>query len=494
MNFHSTRDTNKTKYTAAQVIIKGLADDGGLFVPESIPTLSLSEIGSFCDLDYPTLAATILSKLLTDYTYGELLEDCNGAYSLASFPDGACPLVRVDGNTYSLELWHGPTCAFKDMALQLMPRLLSGALKKTGENKTALILVATSGDTGKAALEGYKNIDQIKISVFYPKNGVSTIQQLQMATQEGENVNVCAVNGNFDDIQSEVKNIFSSSDISSKLEEMGYFLSSANSINFGRLAPQIVYYFKSYCDLLKNKGITLGDKINVCVPTGNFGNILAAYVAKLMGLPIATLICASNSNNILTDFLNTGRYDRNREFHLTISPSMDILISSNLERLLYFISGADATATWMKSLNQNGYYQVDENTLNEISKNFCGYCADETQTKKTIGKYFHDYNYLIDTHTAVAFSALDQYREKTGDNTPCVVASTANPYKFAKDVYNALTGIDSSEGFDSLTALSNETLVPIPDPLSKLRDKKTIFTSVCDKNTMADEIFEFLKK
>ena len=494
MKFYSTRDIFQTKYSSAQIIKQGIADDGGLFVPEIIPQISAKELNSLPSLTYPELAANILSRFLTDYTYDELLEDCKNAYDKNSFPSGICPLHQVDENTFSLELWHGPTCAFKDMALQIMPRLLSRALRKTGENKTALVLVATSGDTGKAALEGYKDINQIKISVFYPENGVSTIQKLQMITQTGENVNVCGVNGNFDDIQTGVKQIFSNKKIASELYEKGYILSSANSINFGRLAPQIVYYFKAYCDLLSKEKIQLGENINVCVPTGNFGNILAAYIAKLMGLPINKLICASNSNNILTDFLSTGTYDRNRKFHLTMSPSMDILISSNLERLLYFVCGASKTKEYMLQLNKSGKYTVDSDVLSLIQDNFVGYYASEKDTALTIKNLHEKYGYLIDTHTAVAFSALQQYREKTKDLTPTVVASTANPYKFAKDVYNAVFDITDLTDIDAFHKLTEKSGESIPFPLQNLENRPIRFENIIDPDEMYNEITRFLSE
>lgn len=494
MKFQSTRDLNKTKYDSAFVIKQGLASDGGLFVPESIPQITNSDIENYCSLPYPSLAAEILSKFLADYTYDELLNDAQSAYSENSFKNGACKIHKVNKNTFSLELWHGPTCAFKDMALQIMPRLLSRSLTKTNENRTALVLTATSGDTGKAALEGYKNVDGIKICVFFPENGVSEVQKLQMTTQDGENVHVCAVKGNFDDIQSEVKRIFSNDTIKSDLDEKGYFLSSANSINFGRLAPQIVYYVKAYCDLLKNGEIELGEKINVCVPTGNFGNILAAYIAKLMGLPIDKLICASNSNNILTDFLSTGRYDRNRDFHLTISPSMDILISSNLERLLYLIAGAEKTANWMKSLAEKGYYEVDETTLNAIQENFIGYYADENATRSTIKTNYNDNAYLVDTHTAVALYALDEYRSYTKDTKICAVASTASPYKFANNVYGALFDTNQENGLSSLIALSDATKTEIPENLACLQNKKVIFSNSVTPENMYNEVSSFIEK
>lgn len=494
MKFQSTRDLNKTKYNSAQVIKQGLANDGGLFVPEKIPKISLTDIESFCHLTYPELAATVLGKFLTDYSYNELLCDCKNAYNSDSFPEGACPLVKIDDLTYSLELWHGPTCAFKDMALQIMPRLLSRALVKTGESRTALVLVATSGDTGKAALEGYKDVNQVKISVFYPKDGVSTIQELQMTTQTGTNVNVCAVEGNFDDIQSGVKRIFNDIGVAEKLSENGYFLSSANSINFGRLAPQIVYYIKAYCNLVSHKEIELGEKINVCVPTGNFGNILAAYIAKLMGLPINKLICASNSNNILTDFLNTGKYDRNRDFHLTMSPSMDILISSNLERLIYLVSDAEETAKYMSLLNSCGYYQVSADIKRKIDDNFVGYFADESQTTDTIARYYNIEDYLMDTHTAVAFSALESYRKEHEDSSKTVVASTASPYKFAQSVYNSIYNDNPYDDLDILEELSITTGTKIPKPLYQLDKKSVNFSNVVSADNMFDEVLKFIKK
>ena len=494
MEFQSTRDKNSIKYCSAQVIKQGLANDGGLFVPTKIPSLTYDEIKSYCSLSYPELAATVLSKFLTDYTFEELLEDCNHAYSLNSFPDGACPLNKVDDNTYSLELWHGPTCAFKDMALQIMPKLLSRSLVKTGEERTALVLVATSGDTGKAALEGYKDVKQIEICVFYPKNGVSTVQELQMVTQRGKNVNVCAVEGNFDDIQTGVKHIFNNPDIANELNDKGYFLSSANSINFGRLAPQIVYYIRAYCGLLSQNEIELGEKINVCVPTGNFGNILAAYIAKLMGLPINKLICASNSNNILTDFLKTGRYDRNRDFYLTMSPSMDILISSNLERLLYFVSDASQTAEYMQKLTSDGYYQVNNEIKSKIDENFVGYFASEQETSNTIAKYYKCNNYLMDTHTAVAFCALESYRNEHNDNTKTVVSSTASPYKFAKNVYSSIFGDNDFNDLQVLNELSLKTETIIPSPLYELDKKAINFNNITKPQNMFNEVLNFIKK
>ena len=492
MKYYSTRDTKQTKFDSAQVIKQGLATDGGLFIPDEIPAITKEDIQSLCKVTYPERAAWVLSKFLTDYTYDELLEDCKGAYSDASFPGGAAPLKKVTDNLFSLELWHGPTAAFKDMALQIMPRLLSRALVKTGEENTALILVATSGDTGKAALEGYRDIDRIKIMVFYPVDGVSKVQKLQMATQLGDNVNVCAIKGNFDDAQTGVKKIFSDAEAKAKLLDNNYILSSANSINWGRLAPQIVYYISAYCDLLNAGEIAYGESVNVCVPTGNFGNILAAFIAKKMGLPINKFVCASNANNVLTEFLETGTYDRNREFHLTMSPSMDILISSNLERLLYLSSNAEATAKYMSQLNENGKYTVSDDIKAEISKNFVGYFADETATTETIKKYFHEYNYLADTHTSVAIYCAEKFIAAENDGKKMIVASTASPYKFASDVYRAVSDKDASEGTGALDDLSNATNTEITLPLRNLDKKPVRFTTVIEKSQMLDEVYKFM--
>ena len=492
MLFKSTRSTQKATESAAQVIKQGLANDGGLFVPESIPALSEDEIKALCGDSYPVRAAKILSKFLGDYTYEELLEDCEKAYSESSFVGGAAPMVNIHDNLESLELWHGPTAAFKDMALQIMPRLLSRALVKTGEKRTALILVATSGDTGKAALEGYKDVDGVKIMVFYPVDGVSRVQKLQMATQTGSNVNVCAIRGNFDDAQNGVKAIFGDSAMADALNEKGYFFSSANSINWGRLAPQIVYYVSAYCDLLNAGKCKMGDSFNVCVPTGNFGNIFAAYLANLMGLPIGKLVCASNTNNILTDFLRTGTYDRNRDFYLTMSPSMDILISSNLERLLYFVAGSEKTASYMADLKNKGVYSVEPEVLAEIQKNFIGYYTDEAGTAATIKETFEKYGYLADTHTAVAIHAAEAYIAESGDKAPMVIDSTASPYKFANNVYLAVTGKDAPSELEALDELEKATNTKIPYPLSGLAERKVNFTKTVDKDQMANAVLEYL--
>lgn len=494
MNYFSTRSSLKNDpKTASQVIMQGLADDGGLFMPESIPHISMDFIKSLCDKDYCTRAAEILSLFLTDYTYDELLKCANKAYT-ESFDGPAAPVSMMTGDDIRiLELWHGPTCAFKDMALQIMPRLLSLALGKTNEHRTAHILVATSGDTGKAALEGYKDVDQVKITVFYPVHGVSRMQKLQMATQEGKNVNVVAIDGNFDDAQTGVKQIFSDPEAAKKLDAQGMFLSSANSINWGRLAPQIVYYVSAYCDLVNEKDIELGDEINVTVPTGNFGNIFAAYIAKLMGLPVNKFICASNRNNILTDFLNTGVYDRNRKFYTTMSPSMDILISSNLERLLYLIAGPEKTKKWMGELAESGKYAVDEEVFAKIKENFCAYYCDEENCAATIKSYFDRYSYLCDTHTAVALYAAESFIKEYPTGLKNVVASTASPYKFAADVMRCLgKDVENKSDEQVLSELSSYSKTEIPRPLAELFKKDVRFsvTIPANKDCMLSEVLK----
>ncbi len=488
ISYISTRGNTKP-VTSAQAIKQGLADDGGLFMPETIPALTSEDFDFLKKASYPERAAYVMAKFLTDYTYEELLADCQESYSSARFPGGAAPLTDI-GNLRLLELWHGPTCAFKDMALQVMPRLLSRALTKTNEDRTAFILVATSGDTGKAALEGYKDVDKIKIMVFYPVDGVSKVQKLQMATQEGNNVTVCAIKGNFDDAQNGVKKIFGNEETAKLLNENNHFFSSANSINWGRLVPQVVYYISSYCDMVNKNDIKMGDTVNVCVPTGNFGNIFAAYIAKEMGLPVNRFICASNCNNILTDFITTGTYDRNRAFHTTMSPSMDILISSNLERLLYVIAGQSKTADYMKELNTKGVYTVESDVIEKIKSNFSGYFCAEEDTSATIKEIFDKYNYLIDTHTAVAVKCAEEYIKETGDDRKMIVASTASPYKFASNVYKSLTGEVLENEFDSLKATEKLSGSPIPAPLANLESKQVRFTTVIDPQDMTKEVLK----
>lgn len=490
MNYKSTRYAGKAETGSAEAIRKGLASDGGLFVTEKIEGFIQGDV-PLSDMDYPERVKTVLGQILGDYSLDELYSYAEAAYNSNSFPGGAAPVREVRNGLYALELWHGPTAAFKDMALQIMPRLLSGALGKTGEKRTVLILVATSGDTGKAALEGFKDIPGIKIMVFYPEDGVSVVQKLQMQTQTGDNVKVMAVKGNFDDAQSAVKRIFSNADTAAFLNENGCFLSSANSINWGRLAPQIVYYCSVCGDLIKENRIKTGDKVNICVPTGNFGNIFAAYYAKKMGFPIGRIICASNSNNVLTDFIRTGVYDRNRDFHLTVSPSMDILISSNLERLLYCIAGPEETSRYMDDLKKYGKYTVSDSVLKEIQKDFSAYYTNEEDTLKTIKKYWNECAYLCDTHTSVAMYAAEQYRMETTDNTPLVVVSTASPYKFASDVYYALTGKRSSSGLEAIDALADETGTEIPYPLKDIGSRKIRFTQSISVDEMDDAVRAF---
>ena len=495
MYYVSTRD-HSLQYTPAQAIAQGLSRDGGLFLPVSIPKLPEGALKKMTGMTYQQRAQYIMSLYLEDFTAEELGQFAEKAYGPDKFDTPAvAPLKKVDDGTYCLELWHGPTCAFKDMALQMLPYLLTASLKKNQEEKTVCILVATSGDTGKAALEGFKDVDHTKIMVFYPKDGVSDIQQLQMATQEGANVGVSAVVGNFDDAQTGVKTLFSDESLREELAQRGYFLSSANSINWGRVLPQIVYYISAYCDLLAQGAVTEGELVNFCVPTGNFGNILSAFYAKEMGLPIGRLLCASNSNNVLTDFIATGKYDRNRPFYNTVSPSMDILISSNLERLLYLLSGGDdkLVAGYMKELSDTGCYQVSEEMRKKIQSVFVGGFSSEAETEATIGKMMDEHKYLIDTHTAVAFHVLEQYRKETGDQTKTVVASTASPFKFCDAVLDALNVTDKATGTALLDQLAEVSGMPAPQPLATLKDKQVRFTSWTEKEQMRAVVTDFLK-
>lgn len=495
MNYKSTRDSS-ILVSSSRAISRGISSDGGLFVPASMPWLSYDDINTLAGLDYVSRAADILGRFLTDFTSAEILDCVSKAYTREKFEtESIAPLYKMDSSTFMLELWHGPTCAFKDMALQLLPHLLKCSVEKCGENKTVVILVATSGDTGKAALEGFKDVENTKIIVFYPKQGVSPMQKLQMTTQLGENVSVFAIEGNFDAAQSGVKAVFTDKDINKTLENHNMALSSANSINWGRLVPQIVYYVSAYADLVKNNLISCGERVNVVVPTGNFGNILAAYYAKKMGIPIGRLICASNANNVLTDFITTGCYNRVRPFYTTISPSMDILISSNLERLLYDLSGCDDEKVrgYMDLLNKEGKYEVDESILNAIHEYFwAGYCDDEG-TKRTIKDTYERFSYVCDPHTAVALNVLRQYREKTGDTAKTIVASTASPFKFSGDVLNAITG-EEQQGSEMqmLEKLSELAITPIPKQISRLFELPVRFTESCEKQKMKDVILNAL--
>ncbi len=495
MQYHSTRDS-RVNVTAARAITQGISKDGGLFVPESFPPLTADEIASLVDRSYVERATYVLSKYLSDFTTEEVEECTTAAYSLERFRDAAiAPLKALEEDTQILELWHGPTCAFKDMALQILPHLMRVSAQKTSDGKEIVILVATSGDTGKAALEGFRDAAHTRILVFYPEDGVSPMQKLQMVTQEGDNVSVCAIRGNFDDAQTGVKTIFTDPAVAETLADHGMMFSSANSINWGRLVPQIVYYVSAYCDMIKNGTLKNGEKMNVVVPTGNFGNILAAYYAKLMGLPINKLICASNRNRVLTDFIQSGTYDRNRAFYTTSSPSMDILISSNLERLLYELSGRndEEIRNWMSALSADGVYTVSEAVKETIDENFVGGCCDDEQTAQTIRDTFEKYGYLCDTHTAVAVHVYNEYRERTGDTTPTVIASTANPYKFSSSVLAALgedvSALDEFEKVEKLNTLSGE---PVPAPLGNLRGREPRFSGVCDKDNMRGVVYDML--
>ena len=484
MRYISTRGISTENEASAYAIKTGLASDGGLFMPERIPVFESGELEALVSLPYAERAAKILSKFLTDYTYEELILDSEAAYCSESFGEHPAPVTKIDESTYMLELWHGPTCAFKDMALQIMPRLFVRALKKCGEDRVAMILVATSGDTGKAALEGYKNVAGTKIKVFYPIDGVSKIQKLQMQTQEGDNVSVSGIVGNFDDAQNGVKRIFSDKEIARQLDSEGVFLSSANSINWGRLVPQIVYYVSAYCDMVGNGTVALGDEIDVCVPTGNFGNIFAAYIAKMMGLPIAKLVCASNVNNVLTDFLRTGIYDRNRKFHATMSPSMDILLSSNLERLLYTVIGTKKTAEYMSELSSCGKYELAPEDFAKITEHFVGYYTTENETVLAIKDAYENKKRLIDTHTAVAYNAAKAYMSDYKAERKMLVVSTASAYKFAKDVYFALSGKISTSDLEAPYELEDYTGVKMPSPISALRGKPTLHKETINASDM----------
>ena len=484
MQFFSTRDQSR-KVTASEAIAQGLSQEGGLFVPESFPQV---DVQALCGLDYPTLAAEILKQYLTDYSPEFLTSATQQSYGSA-FGGKAGAMAPVCPGTWALELWHGPTCAFKDYALQLMPKLLVEAKRNLGRTEQTRILVATSGDTGKAALDGYHDVPGVDIAVFYPTGGTSEIQRLQMATQEGANVAVYAVQGNFDDAQTGVKKVFGDPAVAAALAEKGVRLSSANSINWGRLVPQIVYYFAAYGQLLRAGEISFGDPVDFCVPTGNFGDILAGYYAKRMGLPVGMLICASNENNVLTDFLSTGCYAARRTFYKTTSPSMDILVSSNLERLLYHITGSDtAVAGWMQSLNETGSYTVDKDTLAAIQQSFgCGWASEAEVCQEIRARYEQD-GYLCDTHTAVAFHVAAQ---KKRENVPMVVLSTASPFKFPRSVLEALGHTAPENDFEAMSALEDATGRTAPASLAALRTKAERFHAVIRPEQIAQVALDF---
>lgn len=496
MKYQSTRD-KKVSVNSASAIVKGISLDKGLFVPCSIPTINEYFINKLVQKSYNERAKEVLSLYLTDFSKEQIATCVDNAYTDEKFESSnITEISHLYDGTYMLELWKGPTCAFKDMALQILPHLLTTSMAITNTNDEVTILVATSGDTGKAALEGFKDIPNIKIIVFYPENGVSPMQKRQMQTQKGDNVYVCAIKGNFDDAQTGVKNIFADDKLASELKSKNKVFSSANSINWGRLLPQIVYYISSYCDLIKNEEIAYGDVINVVVPTGNFGNILAAYYAKKMGLPIGKLICASNKNNVLTDFINTGVYSRNREFYPTLSPSMDILISSNLERLLFDLTNQDdeLVATWFNKLNEAGEYEVNDSVKALLKENFYASYCDDVQTSATIKSVFDRYSYLCDTHTAVAVNVYEQYVKETSDNKKVIIASTASPYKFVSSVLSALearevSGMDEYQSIGELFRISG---LDVPESIAELENLPVLHSDIIENTQMKDYIKDII--
>ena len=492
--FASTRG-GAVGVSAAEAILQGLALDGGLFVPPQLPRLSEEEMDALQTMTYQQRACMLLAKLLPDYTTEELSVWLAKAY--ASFDDAkVAPVVEVAPGMSMLELWHGPTAAFKDMALQVLPYLLTAAVKKTGETKDIVILAATSGDTGKAALAGFKDVAGTRIMVFFPEDGVSPMQRWQMVTQSGDNVSVIAVDGNFDDAQSGVKRLFSDRALAKKLSDGGFAFSSANSINWGRLAPQVAYYFSAYADLVANGKIKQGEEINVAVPTGNFGNILAGYYAKSMGLPLNRLICASNQNDVLTEFIKTGVYDRRRPFFQTLSPSMDILLSSNLERLLYHLTGGDAkkVAGWMASLAETGRYQLDAPTLFLLQAIFTAGATDDKTTQQVIADTLRKHHYLFDPHTAVAWNVANEYRQETGDKRYCLVVSTASPYKFCRAVLEAVQGeiADGDDEFTLIRRLEALTETTAPIALTALEHETVRHNKLVGKEALEQAVCEWL--
>ena len=493
LSYESTRGGQKG-VTASQAILKGLAEDGGLFMPTEIPKLDKT-LEQLAGMTYQETAYEVMKLFLTDYTEEELKTCIANAYDSKFDTEEIAPLAKADG-AYFLELYHRSTIAFKDMALSILPHLMTTAAKKNHADKEIVILTATSGDTGKAAMAGFADVPGTRIIVFYPKGGVSKIQELQMRTQKGDNTSVVAIHGNFDDAQTGVKKLFGNKELEKEMAEAGFQFSSANSINIGRLVPQVVYYVYAYAKLLENEQIENGEEINVVVPTGNFGNILAAYFAKHMGVPIKTLICASNDNKVLYDFFTTGTYDRKREFILTNSPSMDILISSNLERLIYLSTGCDAAAdaALMKDLSEKGSYTVTGN-MRQFMSDFRGGFATEAQNEATIRKIFEDTGYLIDTHTGVAATVYNAYKAETGDQTKTVIASTASPYKFSHSVLEAIKGKSAVEGKDEFAVvdeLSEVSGTPVPKAVEELRSAVIRHNTECDVDKMGETVKNIL--
>ena len=494
MSFFSTR--GESCVTASQAILRGIAPDGGLYVPAMFQAVQPERLTSLMEMSYEQRAVAVLKRFLEDFSLKEIEDSVRAAYSRERFtaPEVA-PVRQLDSATWSLELFHGPTLAFKDMALQLLPHLLKLSAEKNGEDREICILVATSGDTGKAALEGFRDVPGTSCTVFYPLDGVSDVQKLQMVTTGGNNTHVIAVRGNFDDAQTGVKELFGSESFREEMAAKGRTLSSANSINLGRLVPQVVYYFSAYAELLKTNAISAGEPVNFCVPTGNFGDILAGYYARCMGLSVNKLICASNRNNVLTDFFNTGIYSTHRTFFKTISPSMDILVSSNLERLLYEAADRDGTLirTWMTQLKESGSYSVGEQRRDWLLDTFWGDCADNKDTLGEIRKRWEQDHYLMDPHTAVAGHVLREYRRKTGDDTPSVIVSTASPYKFAADVLSALTGGNAGgDPFSASEEIQKLTGIPMPEQVRKLRELQVRHTAECDKDKMGQAVLDVM--
>ena len=494
MPFFSTR--GESCVTASQAILHGLAPDGGLYVPAMFQNIPMQRISSFCEMDYTGRAVSVLKRYLEDFSIAEIEGAVRAAYTPERFdtPEIA-PVKQIDDATWVLELFHGPTLAFKDIALQLLPHLTRLAALKNGEKREISILVATSGDTGKAALEGFRDVPGTSCTVFYPLDGVSDVQKLQMVTTGGANTHVIAVKGNFDDAQTGVKGLFSSAAFIGEMEKRGKILSSANSINFGRLVPQIVYYFSAYADLVNSHAIMPGDPVNFCVPTGNFGDILAGYYARNMGLPVNKLICASNRNNVLTDFFNSGIYSTHRTFFKTMSPSMDILVSSNLERLLYEAADRDGALirTWMEQLKECGSYSVGEQRRDWLADMFWAECADNKDTLIEIRKRFQEDHYLMDPHTAVGGHVLRQYRLRTNDATPTVLLSTASPYKFAADVLRGIAGMNAADGKDAFTCsaeLEELTGTAMPEQVRALKDLPIRHTAVCEREKMGEAVLK----
>ena len=484
--YGSTRG-GETGVTASQAVLKGLADDGGLYVPERIPTLDVT-MDELAGMTYQETAYAVMKQFLTDYTEEELKYCISHAYDEKFDTEEIAPLAKADG-MYFLELFHGKTIAFKDMALSILPYLMTTAAKKNHAKNEIVILTATSGDTGKAAMAGFADVPGTRIIVFYPKNGVSRVQELQMLTQKGANTSVVGIEGNFDDAQTGVKKIFGDKEFAKELDAMGFQLSSANSINIGRLVPQVVYYVYAYAKLLANGEIEKNEKVNVVVPTGNFGNILAAYFAKQMGVPFGKLICASNDNKVLYDFFRTGTYDKNREFILTTSPSMDILVSSNLERMLYLLSDGDDAyvAGLMRQLRDEGRYQVTDKMLARLHEIFSCACCDDAQAAEVMGRVWREHGYVCDPHTAVAWHAADAFMEQA-DGAPVVVLSTASPYKFPAAVLSALGEEPGDDEFAMMDKLSALTGTPIPKNLATLREKQVRHKDVIDKDAMLDYV------